>query len=128
MNNLINISELAKKLKIKNKNNGKPSTHTLRFWEKEFKQIKPIIIRGRRYYSKKNVDLISMIKFLLKDQGLTITGAKKIINKKLNTLDDSSLSSIKSNYIKKKIKLKTQLLLEKINNFKKNGKKNTSKS
>ena len=128
MNYLINISELAKKLRLKNKKNEKPSTHTLRYWEKEFKQIKPIIIRGRRYYSKKDVEFIAMIKFLLKDQGLTITGAKKIINKKLNTLDDHSSTSIKSSYIKKNIKLKTELLLKKINSFKKNGKKNTSKS
>jgi len=118
---LINISELAKKLKIFNKKNNKLATHTLRFWEKEFKQIKPTIITGRRYYAYKDVEIISMVKFLLKDQGLTIAGVKKVLKRKLNNLDDNGLSSIKSNYIKNKIKLKTNLLLNKINKFKNNG-------
>ena len=78
---LISISELAKNLDLKNKNSYKYSTHTLRFWEKEFRQIKPIKLSGRRYYTKKNVEIISLIKYLLKDQGLTIQGVKKILNK-----------------------------------------------
>ena len=80
---LINISELAKTIGLIDKKTGKPQTHTLRFWETKFKQIKPIILSGnRRYYSKKDVDLIKMIYFLLKDQGLTIKGALSIMDKK----------------------------------------------
>ena len=48
------ISEVVKILDLKNRNNNSNSTHTLRFWEKEFKQIKPKILNGnRRYYDKK---------------------------------------------------------------------------
>ena len=63
---LMNISELAKQLGLKNNKSSKLSTHTLRFWESKFKQIKPTFLSGRRYYSKKDVEIISLIKFLLK--------------------------------------------------------------
>ncbi len=118
-NRLINISELAKELGLENKKNSKLSTHTLRFWESKFKQIKPTIISGRRYYSKKDVEIISLIKFLLKEQGLTIEGVRKILNKKINSLDDHRASSITSNYYKAKIKTKSKMLLNKIKNLKK---------
>ena len=124
---LINISELAKKIGLINKKNGKPLTHTLRFWEKNFYQIKPVILPGnRRYYSKKVIDIVVLIKFLLKDNGLTIKGAKKILNKKVNTLDDSESSSIKAEYYKNLIKYKTKSILQKLKKL--NGKKNTSES
>ena len=45
------ISEVAKILNLKNPKSGKLSTHTLRYWEKEFKQIKPKIFAGKRRYS-----------------------------------------------------------------------------
>ena len=51
MNKLINISELSRLLEIINLKTKKPSNYILRYWEKEFKQIKPIIIKNRRYYS-----------------------------------------------------------------------------
>ena len=67
----------------KNKSGSLLPTHTIRFWEKEFKQIKPKILRGnRRYYDKKNIDLLKKIKFLLKDQGMTINGVKKLLKSK----------------------------------------------
>ena len=45
------ISEVAEILNLVNSKNGSLSTHTLRYWEKEFKQIKPKILAGnRRYY------------------------------------------------------------------------------
>ena len=122
---LLSISELAKNLDLKDKKNSKYSTHTLRFWEKEFKQIKPIMLSGRRYYAKKDIEIISLIKHLLKDQGLTIQGVKKILNKKNNSLDASEQSSITSDYLKNKIKTKSKKLLNKIKNLKKNGKKIT---
>ena len=122
---LINISDLAKRIGLINRKNGKPLTHTLRFWEKNFHQIKPIILPGnRRYYSKKIIDIITLIKFLLKDKGLTIKGAKLILNNKVNNLDDYQGSSIKAEYYKKKIKLKSNQILQKLKKL--NGKKNTS--
>ena len=72
------IGEVAKKLDLINKKNGHLQTHTIRFWEKQFKQIKPQIRAGkRRYYSNKNFELLKNIKFLLKEKGLTISGVKK---------------------------------------------------
>ena len=115
---LMNISELAKQLGLKNNKSSKLSTHTLRFWESKFKQIKPTILSGRRYYSKKDVEIISLIKFLLKEQGLTIEGVKKILNKKINSLDDPRVSSITSDYYKAKIKKKSKMLLNKIKKLK----------
>ena len=115
---LMNISELAKQLGLENNKSSKLSTHTLRFWESKFKQIKPTILSGRRYYSKKDVEIISLIKFLLKEQGLTIEGVKKILNKKINSLDDPRVSSITSDYYKTKIKKKSKMLLNKIKKLK----------
>ena len=72
------ISEVVKILNLKSKKGDSLPTHTLRFWEKEFKQIKPKILTGnRRYYDKKNIELLKKIHFLLKDQGMTIKGVKK---------------------------------------------------
>ena len=74
------IGEIAKELNLINKKTGSLQTHTLRYWEKEFKQIKPKIMAGkRRYYSRKNFEIIKIIKFLLKDKGFTINGVKKIL-------------------------------------------------
>ena len=118
-NKLIGISELAQKLNLIDKISKKPSTHTLRFWEKEFKEIRPIkFIGNRRYYDKKNIELIKLIQFLLKKQGLTKNGVKKILNKNINSLDDYQTSSIKEKYFKVNIKQKTKKILEKINKIK----------
>jgi len=117
-NKFISISELARELGLKNKKNSKLSTHTLRFWESQFKQVKPTMLSGRRYYSKKDVEIISLIKFLLKEQGLTIEGVRKILNKNINTLDDSKLSSITSDYFKDKIKTKSKVVLGRIKSLK----------
>ena len=118
-NKLIGISELAQKLNLIDKKSKKPSTHTLRFWEKEFKEIKPIkFIGNRRYYDNKNIELIKLIQFLLKKQGLTINGVKKILNKNVNSLDDYQSSSIKVKYFKDIIKQKSKVILNKINKIK----------
>ena len=119
-NNFISISELAIKLNLINKKNGKPSTHTIRFWESQFRQLKPTILSGnRRYYSIKDVEKISLIKYLLKDQGLTINGAKKVLNSNIDNLDDFNSSSIKAGYFKKEIKIKSRELLKRIKGLKK---------
>ena len=60
------IGEVAKDLKLINAKTGKVNTHTIRFWEKEFKQIKPKIFAGnRRYYDQKTIEIIKKIRFLL---------------------------------------------------------------
>ena len=99
------IGEVAKILGLKSKKGLSLPTHTIRFWEKEFKQIKPKILSGkRRYYNKKNIELLKKIHFLLKDQGMTINGAKKILNKGDSLkLDEMSNHSIKANNLKNKL-------------------------
>ena len=63
------IGEAAKELDLIDKKTGQLQTHTIRYWETQFKQIKPIIkAGGRRYYSKKNIKIINYIKFLLKEK------------------------------------------------------------
>ena len=74
------IGEVAKELRLVDKKTGHLQTHTLRYWETQFKQIKPTIRAGnRRYYSKKDFTIIKQIKFLLREKGLTINGVKKNI-------------------------------------------------
>ena len=99
------IGEVAKILDLKGKNNEKLPTHTIRFWEKSFKQIKPkILSNNHRYYDKKNIDLLKKVKFLLKDQGMTIKGVKKVLNdNNSNDLDEVVNKSISSRKIKVKL-------------------------
>ena len=84
------IGEVTKELDLVDKKTGHLQTHTIRYWETQFKQIKPTIRAGnRRYYSLKDFKIIKYIKFLLKERGLTINGAKKILNQtKTDSLDD----------------------------------------
>ena len=105
INSYKTIGEVVKILKLKSRNNSSSPTHTIRFWEKKFKQIKPKILNGnRRYYDKKNIELLKKIQYLLKDQGMTVNGVKKILNKNdpLN-LDETLNNSINANTIKNKI-------------------------
>ena len=79
------IGEIAKELNLVDKRTGQSQTHTLRYWETQFKQIKPSIRAGnRRYYSKKDFEIIKFIKVLLKEKGFTINGVKQILNKNQN--------------------------------------------
>ena len=126
MTKLINISEASKILGLTNPKTNKPLNHILRYWEKEFKIIRPKILNKRRYYSSEQIEIIKLIKFLLKNRGMTISGAKKLINLNMNKLDDYNSVSLKAEYYKKFLKAKSNLLLEKINKLKKYGKKNTS--
>ena len=123
MSKLINISELSKMLNLIDSKTKKPANHVLRYWEKEFKEIKPKKINKRRYYSSKQIEKIKFIKFLLKNKGMSIMGAKKMLNLNRNKLDDYQSDSLKAEYYKENIKLKSKLLLNKINKIKKNGKK-----
>ena len=111
------IGEVAKILNLIDTKTGKLSTHTLRFWEKEFKEIKPFIFAGnRRYYDDKCIKLLKKIQFLLKNKGMTIKGVKKQLK-----IDNSNLDELNNKTIKKKI-LKTKL--NKISNILKNIKTN----
>ena len=109
------IGEVAKILDLVNKKNGSLNTHTIRFWEKEFKSIKPRILTGRRrYYDNSTIETLRKIKFLLKNQGMTIKGVKKILNTSTSfNLDDLSNKSINMNnnlVLKKKISKISKLI------------------
>ena len=114
------IGEVAKELDLTDKKTGNLQTHTLRYWETQFKQIKPIIRAGRRrYYSRKNIQIIKLIKFLLKERGLTMNGVKKILNDpKMHSLDDNmDLGVYKTDlkntkFIKEKIKKISKIISE----------------
>ena len=102
------IGEVAKLLNLVNKKNGNLNTHTIRFWEKEFKQIKPKILTGnRRYYNQSSIEVLKKVKYLLKEQGMTINGVKKLLNNdKSLKLDEFSNNPISVDNIKIKNKLK----------------------
>ena len=92
------IGEVAKILNLVNEKKGTLNTHTIRFWEKEFKQIKPNILNGnRRYYNNDTIEVLKKVKYLLKDQGMTINGAKKVLNSdkslKLDVLPNNSINA-----------------------------------
>ncbi len=100
------IGEVAEFLNLKNEKTGRLNTYILRFWEKEFKQLKPFLLNnGRRYYDKRTIDLLVEIKFLLKDKGMTIKGVKKLLNGKSFILDDRSNDhiSMSSEYLKRRL-------------------------
>ena len=109
------IGEVARILNLVNKKNGNLNTHTIRFWEKQFKQIKPKILAGkRRYYDQNAILLLKKIKFLLKEHGMTINGVKKLLNNnKSLKLDEITNNSISDDNIKIKTKLKRILNLAK---------------
>ncbi len=110
------IGEIAKELNLIDKKTGNLQTHTLRYWEKQFKQIRPIIKAGkRRYYSKKDLETIRLIQFLLKEKGLKISGVKKMLdNKNSEPIDPNINKSINSETLKK-----TERIKVKLNNIKK---------
>jgi DNA-binding transcriptional MerR regulator len=121
MEKLINITQLSKLLNLINLKTKKPNNYVLRFWEKEFKQVKPLTINKRRYYSQKQVNIIKLIKFLLKDKGMTISGVKNVLKSNVNSLDDYDSFSLKADYHKENIKKSSKIILEKIKKIKKNG-------
>ena len=116
------IGEVAKILDLKVNKKGFLPTHIIRFWETQFKQIKPKILNSnRRYYDEKTIDLLKKIKFLLKDQGMTINGVKKILNNQASLeLDEIANKSIRTEKLKNKLRNISYKLKEL-----KNGKKNT---
>ena len=113
------IGEVVRLLGLKTKKGTKLPTHTIRYWEREFKQIKPKILYGnRRYYDEKNIKLLKKIHFLLKDQGMTINGVKKILNNKDSLkLDEISNQSIRTSGFRNKL-VKISNLVKKLKNLK----------
>ena len=108
------IGEVAKILNLIDKKTGKLSTHTIRFWEKEFKQVKPYIFSGkRRYFDESSIIILKKIKFLLKNKGMTIKGAKSYLDNYNSKLDDFDNKTINAGIVKNKIN-KISNLLKKI--------------
>ena len=99
------IGEVAQLLNLVNEKKGSLSTHTIRFWEKEFKQIKPKFFAGnRRYYDEQSINLLKKIKYLLKVKGMTLNGVKKVLKSENSDIDELYNTSInQKNIIKSKI-------------------------
>ena len=98
------IGEVAKILNLVDKKTGKLSTHTLRFWEKNFKQIRPYVFSGkRRYYDENSIEILKKIQFLLKNKGMTIKGVKKFLKTQNSNLDLDDNKTINTQIIKKRI-------------------------
>ena len=118
------IGEVAKLIGLIDSKKGTPSTHTIRFWEKEFKQIRPKIFAGkRRFYDNNTIEIITNIKYLLKDKGMTIKGVKKMLNNPTSlSLDEDPAYNVNTSTIdKKKIKIKVNKIiniLKELNKFK----------
>tara|TARA_Y100000590_G_scaffold377357_1_gene443542 strand:+ start:2226 stop:2630 length:405 start_codon:yes stop_codon:yes gene_type:complete len=114
------IGEVASTLGLIDKKTGNLQTHTIRYWESQFKEIKPTIKAGRRrYYSENDLKLINYIKFLLKEKGFTISGVKQILKKtEGRSLDDSANLGVyksenkSSRVIKEKIKKISKIVKE----------------
>ena len=110
------IGEVAIILDLKKKD-GKPNTHTLRFWEKQFKIVRPKIFNSRRYYNIETIKILKKIKFLLKEKGMTIEGAKNQINSEKTLVDENIISNINN---PEKIKFKLKKISKLIKELKKN--------
>ena len=114
------IGEVAKILDLVNEKKGTLNTHTIRFWEKEFKQIKPNILNGnRRYYNNETIEILKKVMYLLKEHGMTINGVKKVLKTgkslKLDVLPNNSINA--DNNLKKKL-IKISTLIKQIKNLK----------
>ena len=114
------IGQIAKELDLIDKKTGHLQTHTLRYWETQFRQIKPSIRAGkRRYYSQKDFEIIKFVKYLLKEKGLTIIGVKKILNSPNNqSIDQNDVLGVykptlgNTSVIKEKVKNISKIIKE----------------
>ena len=113
------IGEVAKILNLKTNKKGDLPTHIIRFWETKFKQIKPKILNSnRRYYDEKSINLLKKVKFLLKEQGMTINGVKKILNGKDSLeLDEMANNSIRADDLRNKL-VKISKIVKNLKNIK----------
>ena len=113
------IGEVAKILNLKTNKKGDLPTHIIRFWETQFKQIKPKILNSnRRYYDEKSINLLKKVKFILKEQGMTINGVKKILNGEDSLeLDEIANNSIKADNLRNKL-VKISKIIKNLKNLK----------
>ena len=113
------IGEVAKILNLKTNKKGDLPTHIIRFWETQFKQIKPKILNSnRRYYDVKSINILKKVKFLLKEQGMTINGVKKILNGEDSLeLDEMANNSIKAGNLRNKL-VKISKIIKNLKNLK----------
>ena len=113
------ISEVVKLIGLKSKKGKTLPTYTIRYWEKEFKQIKPKILNGKhRYYDKRNIEMLKKIHFLLKEQGMTINGVKKILNGEQSLeLDEMANNSIRADNLRNKL-VKISKIVKNLKNLK----------
>ena len=122
MKKLVKISELCSSLGLINSQTNKPLNHVLRYWEKEFLQIKPKKINNQRYYTEKDVEIIKFIKYLIKEKKISIAGVKSILKSNIKKLDVRKRDSLNLEYLK----TKSIKILSKIKRIKSYGKKNSS--
>ena len=94
------ISEILEILNSNIDTQKKIELHTIRFWEKQFKQLNPKRVNNRRYYDNKNIDTLLKIQFLLKNQGMTISGVKKTLDNNNLNIDLNEKKNINANNIK----------------------------
>ncbi|WP_023648503.1 MerR family transcriptional regulator [Candidatus Pelagibacter ubique] len=113
------IGEVAKILNLKSNKKGELPTHIIRFWETQFKQIKPKILNSnRRYYDENCINILKKVKFLLKEQGMTINGVKKILNGVQSLeLDELANNSIKADNLRNKL-IKISKIVKNLKNLK----------
>lgn len=80
--------------------------HTLRYWEKEFAELKPKKNRGgNRIYSSKDLLIIKLIKKLLREEKLSLKGAKEQLSRILHSNDEKALlTKLESNLSEKEEK------------------------
>jgi DNA-binding transcriptional MerR regulator len=72
------IGEAAEILRLK--------SYVLRFWETEFPQLVPLRTeKGQRLYTEEHVALLRRIQTLLHDQGMTIEGARRVLEYEENS-------------------------------------------
>ena len=110
------ISEVVEVLNASNSKKKANYPHTIRYWEKQFKQLKPKKINNIRYYNQKNMEILLKIQFLLKDQGMTINGVRKFLDYNILNIDENKKKIINS--------LNIRYRLNKINNLIKDLKRN----
>ena len=113
------IGEVAKILKLKSNKKGVVPTHIIRFWETQFVQIKPKLLNSnRRYYDENCINLLKKVKFLLKDQGMTINGVKKVLKSDVSLeLDERANNSIKADNLRNKL-VKISMIVKNLKNLK----------
>ena len=86
------ISDVSKALNV-------PAS-SLRFWETQFVQLKPVRrVGGRRYYRAEDVELLRTIYDLLNNQGYTISGAQKYLKENMSSSKKADAPNKKQDFV-----------------------------